>query len=58
MSDVTRILSAIEAGDPKAADELLPLVYDQLRRLARQRMARENPGQTLNATVRNCAGTP
>ena len=50
MSEVTRILSAMEAGDPTAADELLPLVYDQLRRLAAQRLAREKPGQTLDAT--------
>ena len=51
MSDVTRILSAIERGDPRAADELLPLVYDELRRLARQRLAQEKPGQTLQATA-------
>jgi RNA polymerase sigma factor (TIGR02999 family) len=51
MSDVTRILSAIERGDPKAADQLLPLVYDELRRLAASRMAREAPGQTLQATA-------
>ena len=44
MSDVTRILSAIERGDPKAADQLLPLVYDELRRLAASRMAREASG--------------
>ena len=50
MSDVTRILSEIEQGDPAAAEQLLPLVYDQLRRLAVQRMAREKPGQTLDAT--------
>jgi RNA polymerase sigma factor (TIGR02999 family) len=50
MSDVTRILSAIEKGDPTAAGDLLPLVYDELRRLARQRLAREQPGQTLQAT--------
>jgi RNA polymerase sigma factor (TIGR02999 family) len=50
MSDVTRILQSIEAGDPKAADELLPLVYDELRKLAAARMARENPGATLSAT--------
>src|SRR5262245_59478225 len=50
MSDVTRILSAIDAGDPRAAEQLLPLVYDELRRLAAQRMARESPGQTLDAT--------
>ena len=51
MNDVTRILSAIERGDPLAADELLPLVYDELRRLAARRLARENPGQTLQATA-------
>jgi RNA polymerase sigma factor (TIGR02999 family) len=50
MSDVTRILDAIEHGDPQAADQLLPLVYDELRRLAAQRLAREAPGQTLTAT--------
>jgi len=49
--DVTQILNAIESGDAKAADELLPLVYDELRRLAAQRMARELPGQTLQATA-------
>jgi RNA polymerase sigma factor (TIGR02999 family) len=51
MSDVTRILKAIEHGDPQAADELLPLVYEQLRELASQRMAREAPGQTLQPTA-------
>jgi RNA polymerase sigma factor (TIGR02999 family) len=51
MSDVTRILSAIEQGDPHAADELLPLVYDELRKLAADRMAQEKPGQTLEATA-------
>ena len=51
MSDVTRILSAIEQGDPAAAGELLPLVYDELRKLAAQRLAREAPGQTLQATA-------
>ena len=51
MSEVTRILSAIEQGDPHAAEQLLPLVYDELRRLAAQRMAREKPGQTLEATA-------
>jgi RNA polymerase sigma factor (TIGR02999 family) len=50
MSDVTRILSAIEQGDPHAAEDLLPLVYDELRRLAAQKMAQETPGQTLQAT--------
>lgn len=51
MSDVTRILSQIESGDPSAADELLPLVYDELRKLAAVKMAQENPGQTLQATA-------
>src|SRR5262245_51423671 len=51
MSDVTRILSAIDAGDPQAAEQLLPLVYDELRRLAAQRLAQEKPGQTLEATA-------
>ena len=51
MSDVTRILSAIEQGDAKAAEQLLPLVYDELRRLAAQKMAQEKPGQTLQATA-------
>src|SRR5437899_1435782 len=51
MSDVSRILSAIERGDPHAAEQLLPLVYDELRRLAAQKLAREKPGQTLDATA-------
>ena len=51
MNDVTRILSAIEAGDPRAAERLLPLVYDELRRLAAQKLAQEKPGQTLQATA-------
>jgi RNA polymerase sigma factor (TIGR02999 family) len=51
MNDVTRILSAIEQGDPQAAEQLLPLVYDELRRLAAQRLAQEKPGQTLQATA-------
>ena len=51
MTDVTRILNAIEEGDPKAADKLLPLVYDELRRLAAQKMSHELPGQTLQATA-------
>ena len=51
MSEVTRILSAIEAGDPTAVEQLLPLVYDELRRLAAQKLAREKPGQTLDATA-------
>src|SRR5438270_13408246 len=51
MSEVTRILSAVEQGDPSAAEQLLPLVYDELRRLAAQRLSREAPGQTLDATA-------
>jgi len=51
MSDVTRILSQIEQGDPKAASQLLPLVYDELRKLAAAKLAHENPGQTLQATA-------
>jgi RNA polymerase sigma factor (TIGR02999 family) len=51
MSEVTRILSAIEGGDPHAAAQLLPLVYDELRQLAAQRLAQEKPGQTLQATA-------
>jgi len=51
MSDVTRILSQIESGDPSAAEQLLPLVYDELRKLAAQKMAEEKPGQTLQATA-------
>jgi RNA polymerase sigma factor (TIGR02999 family) len=51
MSDVTRILSAIDQGDPSAADRLLPLVYDELRKLAAQKMAQEKPNQTLEATA-------
>jgi hypothetical protein len=51
MSDVTRILSAIEQGSPAAAGLLLPLVYNELRRLTAQRLAREKPGQTLQATA-------
>ena len=51
MSEVTRILNSIEHGQTKAADELLPLVYQELRRLAAQRMARENPGHTLQPTA-------
>ena len=50
MSDVTRILSAIEQGDPRAAEELLPLVYEELRALAARRLSREKPGQTLTPT--------
>jgi RNA polymerase sigma factor (TIGR02999 family) len=51
MPDVTQILSAIERGDPHAAEQLLPLVYDELRKLAAQRLAQEKPGQTLQATA-------
>jgi RNA polymerase sigma factor (TIGR02999 family) len=51
MDDVTQLLSAIERGDPSAAGKLLPLVYGELRRLAAQRLAREKPGQTLQATA-------
>jgi len=51
MTDVTRILSAIEGGNPHAAEQLLPLVYDELRKLAAQKLAQEKPGQTLEATA-------
>jgi len=51
MSEATRILQSIDSGDPNAAEELLPLVYNELRRLAASKMARENPGQTLQATA-------
>jgi RNA polymerase sigma factor (TIGR02999 family) len=51
MNEVTRILSAVEQGDPLAASQLLPLVYDELRKLAAQRLAQEKPGQTLQATA-------
>ena len=51
MSHVTRVLSAIEQGDPRAAEQLLPLVYDELRKLAAHRIAKEQPGQTLTATA-------
>jgi RNA polymerase sigma factor (TIGR02999 family) len=51
MSEVTRILEAIRQGDPRAAAQLLPLVYDELRRLAAEKMAQEKPGQTLQATA-------
>jgi DNA-directed RNA polymerase specialized sigma24 family protein len=51
MSDVTRILSQIESGDPSAAEQLLPLVYQELRKLAAARLAQEKPGQTLQATA-------
>src|SRR5205085_12462365 len=51
MSDVTRILSQVESGDPAAAVQLLPLVYDELRKLAAAKLAQEKPGQTLQATA-------
>src|ERR1700751_2230035 len=51
MNEVTRILSAIEGGDPHAAEQLLPLVYQELRQLAAQKLAQEKPGQTLHATA-------
>jgi RNA polymerase sigma factor (TIGR02999 family) len=51
VNDITQVLSAIERGDPHAASQLLPLVYDELRKLAAQRLAQEKPGQTLQATA-------
>ena len=51
MTDVTQILSQIEQGDPSAAEQLLPLVYDELRKLAAAKLTFENPGQTLQATA-------
>src|SRR6476660_6351144 len=51
MNEVTRVLSAIEGGDPHAAEQLLPLIYDELRKLAAQKIAQEKPGQTLEATA-------
>src|SRR5262245_57129673 len=51
MTDITRILDALAQGDPQAAEQLLPLVYDELRRLAAQKLAHEKPGQTLQATA-------
>jgi RNA polymerase sigma factor (TIGR02999 family) len=51
MADVTQILQDIEQGDPHAAEQLLPLVYDELRKLAAQKMAQEKPGQTLQGTA-------
>ena len=51
MSDVTRILAQIDSGDPAAAEQLLPLIYDELRQLARRKLAQEKPGQTLQATA-------
>src|SRR5215831_16744798 len=51
MNEVTRVLSAIEQGDPQAAEQLLPLVYNELRRLAARKLTQEAPGQTLDATA-------
>jgi RNA polymerase sigma factor (TIGR02999 family) len=51
MSDVTQIMSRIQSGDPSAAEQLLPLVYEELRKLAAQKLAHEKPGQTLQATA-------
>ena len=51
MNDVTSLLSAIEQGEPQAAEQLLPLVYSELRRLADQKLAKEKPGQTLQSTA-------
>src|SRR5260370_7389570 len=51
MNEVTRVLSAIDQGDPHAAEQLLPLVYQELRKLAAQKLAQEKPGQTLDATA-------
>jgi hypothetical protein len=51
MNEVTHILSAIEAGDPHAAEQLMPLVYEELRQLAAHQLAQEKPGQTLQATA-------
>src|SRR5580765_5297924 len=51
MNEMTRILSSIEQGEPKAAEQLLPLVYDELRKLAARKLAQEKPGQTLEATA-------
>jgi DNA-binding GntR family transcriptional regulator len=51
MNEITRIINAIEQGDPQATEKLLPLVYDELRALAAQKMAQEKPGQTLQATA-------
>ena len=54
MTDVTQILSQIEDGDPSAAEQLLPLVYDELRKLAAAKLANEKPGQTLQAPDHGC----
>jgi RNA polymerase sigma factor (TIGR02999 family) len=51
MNEVTRLLNALDGGDPRAAEELLPLVYDELRRLAARKLQHESPGQTLDATA-------
>lgn len=51
MTDVTRVLACVDRGDAAAAEELLPLVYTELRRVAAEKMAREKPGQTLQATA-------
>jgi RNA polymerase sigma factor (TIGR02999 family) len=51
MTEITRILSAMDEGDPHAAEQLLPLVYEELRKLAAQKLAQEKPGQTLQATA-------
>jgi RNA polymerase sigma factor (TIGR02999 family) len=51
MNEITQILSAVEGGDPHAAEQLLPLVYEELRKLAGQKLAQEKPGQTLEATA-------
>src|SRR5450631_4191422 len=51
MNEITRILSGIDQGEPHAAEQLLPLIYDELRKLAAQKMAQEKPGQTLEATA-------
>jgi hypothetical protein len=58
MSEVTRILSAIDQGDRSAADQLFPLVYDELRKLAAQKLAQEKPGQTLDAHRAGALGLP
>jgi hypothetical protein len=58
MTDVTRLLSALGQGDPHAASRLLPLVYDELRKLAAQRLAQEQPGQTLQPTARHVIVEP
>jgi hypothetical protein len=57
MNEVTRVLSAIDGGDPHAAEQLLPLVYEELRKLAAQKLAQEKPGQTLEATAAGVAVT-